>query len=157
MNNPNTANTVVPKEEPQNQSASSESRNSSSKSSKSSNKHAAKGSQSSSTFTGATTKFEGKVFKLKSESSNGKASRFDETLAQAQVFVATQYPKSARLLSALFTDDPTCPSAAPPDRPIGEDAEDKITVQIYMEDRKVWKEESKNLDDALHSFFTILW
>ena len=48
-------------------------------------------------------------------------------------------------------------SRAPPDRPVGDDADDKITVKIYMEDRKAWKEESKNLDDALHSFFTILW
>ena len=62
-----------------------------------------------STFTGATVEFDGHTFTMKNEYA-GTPSRFGETLQRGEVFVAKQYPKSARAMSSLFGGTPKNPS-----------------------------------------------
>ena len=107
-------------------------------------------------FIGATVEFDRHVFTMKDEYT-GAPSRFDETLQRGEVFVAKQYPKSARAMSSLFGGTPKNPSLAPPPEPIGEDREDDLTIRCYLEDRKEHLKLAKELENSLHSFFTVLW
>ena len=108
------------------------------------------------TFIGATVEFDRHTFTMKNEYA-ATSSRFDETLQRGEVFVAKQYPKSARAMSSLFGGTPKNSSLAPPPEPIGEDREDDLTIRCYLEDRKEHLKLSKELENSLHSFFTVWW
>ena len=97
------------------------------------------------------------VFVLKDEFGPARNTRFMETLARLQVFAATKFPKSIRAMSSLFLDAPVNPKVGDPVEPQGADRNDRLSIALYMEERKRAVDERIALDNALHSFFTIIW
>ena len=107
-------------------------------------------------FKGTTPDF-GAVFSLADEPVEGNTSSFKQVLLATEVYVAAHYTKSAKAMSSLFEDAPTCPSLAPPIEPVGEDAESELQRVKYMELFKRYLNERDLLSNHLHSLFTILW
>ena len=107
-------------------------------------------------FKGTTPDF-GAVFSLADEPVEGNTSSFKQVLLATEVYVAAHFTKSAKAMSSLFEDAPTCPSLAPPIEPVGEDAESELQRVKYMELFKRYLNEKDLLSNHLHSLFTILW
>ena len=107
-------------------------------------------------FQGATADF-GAVFVLGDETTEGKPSSFEKAIVATELYVAATYASSTKVLGSLFDDEASLRTLAPPPEPVGEDAENELCRIMYMEKYKRYLTKSEQLNNTLHSLFTIIW
>ena len=97
------------------------------------------------------------IFITSEELHDGRECNFKKVMTSAEVYVASNYPKSARTMSCLFEEQPRQPSLTRPLEPVGGAANNHLQVTMFMEDLKRFNSDEAALSNNLHSFFTILW
>ena len=110
-----------------------------------------------SSWKAASSGFDEKCFSLVSELGAGRDSNFKETMQKVEVYVAENYPKSAKSMRTLFNDPPANPTVDPPEEPTGADAESRLKIAIHMDKVGRYHVAKDTLENNLHSLFTVLW
>ena len=110
-----------------------------------------------SSWKAASSGFDGKYFSLANELGTGRDSNFKETMQKVEVYVAENFPKSAKSMRKLFNDPPSNPIITPPEEPTGANAESRLQIALHMDKVGRYHVAKDTLENNLHSLFTVLW
>ena len=81
----------------------------------------------------ASSGFDEKYFSLANELGTGRDSNFKETMQKVEVYVAENFPKSAKSMRKLLNDPPSNPFVSPPEEPTRADAESRLQIALHMD------------------------
>ena len=78
-------------------------------------------------------------------------------MQKVEVYVAENFPKSAKSMRMLFNDPPSTPIVKPPEESTGFDAESRLQIALHRDKVGRYHVAKDTLENNLHSLFTVLW